>query len=320
MVKMHAPFSAFLVKVAKICVATIGDAFFVRFRLGRTFLFDFKLGELDMNVGIIIVIIIACILAAALTVLLIIDYKNKKIVLDKSERVRSLIALNATTHFDSTDPSYSYHQPCTSKMSLEHLDIEDYLIDLIDQNESFFSNIIQVISSNITTYSNYMSRAQAITSTATEDFCKSFGFSLEKFLWYEERIFKSKTLREPQIDVVIHCKATYTSPQGRNHYCKEESYHYVDLKRVFEHTMELKAQRQTRQYHIKVERAKMTDSLRYDILKRDNFRCQICGSTQHDGVKLHVDHIIPVSKGGLTVESNLRTLCDRCNMGKSDKI
>ena len=68
------------------------------------------------------------------------------------------------------------------------------------------------------------------------------------------------------------------------------------------------------------ERAKLNDSLRYDILRRDNFRCQICGATQQDGYKLHVDHIMPVSKGGRTEPGNLRTLCARCNMGKSDKI
>ena len=37
-------------------------------------------------------------------------------------------------------------------------------------------------------------------------------------------------------------------------------------------------------------------------------------------VKLHVDHIKPVSKGGKTELSNLRTLCERCNLGKSDKF
>ena len=68
------------------------------------------------------------------------------------------------------------------------------------------------------------------------------------------------------------------------------------------------------------QRRLMTDSLRYDILVRDGFRCKICGASAADGVKLHVDHILPVSKGGKTVESNLRTLCERCNLGKSTKI
>ena len=64
----------------------------------------------------------------------------------------------------------------------------------------------------------------------------------------------------------------------------------------------------------------MTDSLRYDVLKRDGFKCQICGASAQDGATLHVDHIIPVSKGGKTEMSNLQTLCDRCNLGKSNKL
>ena len=63
----------------------------------------------------------------------------------------------------------------------------------------------------------------------------------------------------------------------------------------------------------------MTDSLRYDILWRDGYKCQICGITAKDGAKLHVDHIIPIAKGGKTVPDNLQTLCERCNLGKSDK-
>ena len=67
------------------------------------------------------------------------------------------------------------------------------------------------------------------------------------------------------------------------------------------------------------ERKIMNDDIRYNVLKRDNFTCQKCGITSKDGAKLEVDHIIPLSKGGKTVMSNLQTLCDRCNSGKSDK-
>ena len=68
------------------------------------------------------------------------------------------------------------------------------------------------------------------------------------------------------------------------------------------------------------QRRIMTDSLRYDVMKRDNFRCVLCGASAQDGVRLHVDHIFPVSRGGKTEMSNLRTLCERCNMGKGAKI
>lgn len=67
------------------------------------------------------------------------------------------------------------------------------------------------------------------------------------------------------------------------------------------------------------ERRLLTPGLRYDILARDNFACKICGRTANDNVKLHVDHIHPISKGGKTIPENLQTLCQDCNLGKSNK-
>ena len=60
--------------------------------------------------------------------------------------------------------------------------------------------------------------------------------------------------------------------------------------------------------------------LRYKILKRDNFKCCACGASpaKDPNVELHVDHIIPWSKGGETEEDNLQTLCSMCNLGKSN--
>jgi 5-methylcytosine-specific restriction endonuclease McrA len=69
-----------------------------------------------------------------------------------------------------------------------------------------------------------------------------------------------------------------------------------------------------------IERAKMKPSLRYSVLMRDGYACKICGRTASDGVKLHVDHVIPVSKGGKTELNNLQTLCQECNAGKADTL
>ena len=62
-------------------------------------------------------------------------------------------------------------------------------------------------------------------------------------------------------------------------------------------------------------------STRTKVLERDNYTCQMCGRNfKEDGVKLEVDHIMPVAKGGSDNISNLQTLCFDCNRGKSDKI
>ena len=67
------------------------------------------------------------------------------------------------------------------------------------------------------------------------------------------------------------------------------------------------------------EHAKVTRAMRYDVLRRDNFHCVRCGRGREDGVKLHVDHIVPVSRGGKTVMSDLQTLCEDCNCGKGNR-
>ena len=67
------------------------------------------------------------------------------------------------------------------------------------------------------------------------------------------------------------------------------------------------------------ERGKLTDSMRYKIMRRDNFFCVLCGATGKDAF-LVVDHTIPILKGGKSIESNLRTLCTKCNSGKGTDL
>ena len=57
--------------------------------------------------------------------------------------------------------------------------------------------------------------------------------------------------------------------------------------------------------------------LRFDVLKRDRFTCQYCGAHPPD-VKLRIDHVWPVARGGRTVLENLKTACFECNAGKRD--
>lgn len=67
-------------------------------------------------------------------------------------------------------------------------------------------------------------------------------------------------------------------------------------------------------------RRQPSNRLRFKILLRDGFTCQSCGSSplKERDVELHVDHIVPWSKGGETIESNLTTKCSKCNLGKGN--
>ena len=62
--------------------------------------------------------------------------------------------------------------------------------------------------------------------------------------------------------------------------------------------------------------------IRFTVLQRDKFRCCSCGASpaKNPEIELHVDHIVPWSKGGETEIQNLQTLCSKCNLGKSNSV
>jgi Homing endonuclease associated repeat/HNH endonuclease len=67
-------------------------------------------------------------------------------------------------------------------------------------------------------------------------------------------------------------------------------------------------------------RREISDRQRFRILVRDGFRCKACGASPltQPGVELHVDHILPWSKGGETTDDNLESKCKQCNLGKGN--
>ena len=76
------------------------------------------------------------------------------------------------------------------------------------------------------------------------------------------------------------------------------------------------AQAEQRTYQDRLAKRRVPDAVRAMVLLRDAARCRRCRTAVH----LEVDHIIPVSKGGKTEESNLQTLCRRCNRRKWKKL
>ena len=66
-------------------------------------------------------------------------------------------------------------------------------------------------------------------------------------------------------------------------------------------------------------RVQISKAKRFEIFRRDGYRCQLCGTTAQGGVAMHIDHRIPVSKGGTNEDGNLWLLCEPCNLGKSSR-
>ena len=66
-------------------------------------------------------------------------------------------------------------------------------------------------------------------------------------------------------------------------------------------------------------RKPISKKLRFEVFKRDAFKCQYCGKSSPD-VVLEVDHINPVANGGKNDIINLVTACYDCNHGKSARL
>ena len=63
-------------------------------------------------------------------------------------------------------------------------------------------------------------------------------------------------------------------------------------------------------------RRALSRRLRFEIFKRDGFRCFYCGRTPLVA-ELQVDHVEPVARGGRDDGANLVTSCVACNSGKA---
>lgn len=110
----------------------------------------------------------------------------------------------------------------------------------------------------------------------------------------------------------------YVSPGGNKTTQFKICMDIIQLQSFIKYIKDILDNKKTASY----QRTLMTPKLRTAIKKRDKYTCQNCGlsTTQEPHLLLEIDHIIPVSKGGLSVPSNLQTLCWKCNRTKGNKI
>ena len=118
--------------------------------------------------------------------------------------------------------------------------------------------------------------------------------------------------------LVVEYKFSYTSGGGM----AQRSFTVPMTEENITELIALLQSKLTAQAFAKEQRALMTRKLRESIKHRDNYTCCYCGNSTfaEPNLLLEIDHIVPIAKGGSTVENNLQTLCWKCNRSKSDKI
>lgn len=246
-------------------------------------------------------------------VLLLLRFRLLRQLRSTSDAYKKLLMRNANITFHPLQAKYQIRRRYDSKSKLDRTSVqsvfEEELLNQLDANERIASQL-QENQHNWSKYHLFYEGLMEAISTSSAPW----------YLKYLERtLLQQKRHLQPVIDVEFFVLMTYTSPKGRNHYEKKYRFYTKDFMLQLVRSKEYLERVSTQEYLRAKERSKMTPSIRFKILKRDQYRCQICGASQEDGAKLHIDHIIPVAKGGKSVESNLHVLCDRCNLGKGTK-
>lgn len=268
-----------------------------------------------MGVNIPFIVVVCLIVLATIGFVLLVICKDKveKIknrIKEESKRLEKQSEINKVYSFPAV-PCEKMVVSCRNKRQFDYFDPDLYFKGYLNEEKlTDYSLKCSTAEKNEAEYKKYVQELSQIPPT-----------EYEKKRWIKwERKEYEKRIKKLLVDYTVTIRWTYRSPQGRNYYSRHSIFskeHVNWLLNVWTREME---EKETRQAQIARERAAMSPSLRYKVLKRDGYRCRICGSTAADGVKLEVDHIYPVSLGGKTELSNLQTLCERCNRGKSNNV
>ena len=256
------------------------------------------------------------------------QYRNKEIVKLHSEWYRNVVALHEKTLFyhasDILHEGKSIQRDTVdSKRKYDSYKFYSALYQFISENRENIESALEMVSYNrdaVEKYEHEFVNCRAYTDFALYEYT---GISSEIFVSLEEELVSERheaLLKKIVQAYSITLYVDYCTPRGRNDYsmCMEFDEEQI---RLALNRMDSDAAWQSSDIRRRaIERSKMTLSLRYDILARDNFRCCVCGRSSDSGVELEVDHIVPISKGGETTYENLQTLCRDCNRGKGAKL
>lgn len=239
--------------------------------------------------------------------------KENQEIIKSSSKIKELINLNTKYDFKKiVKRNRTIIEREYSRKSLERVTANSIIKYHIENNVDLLRTDIENAIYNLNILNKYNEDISKLSNYESPNESK---YSYKKYKKIENRVFNNLTHKENEYLINIKLEVYYRSTKGQVYDQRKGKVYFDRIVNIYNEWKNGNKYEET----IKQERKIMNDEIRYNVLKRDNYTCQICGITANDGAKLHVDHIVPVSKGGKTVMSNLQTLCDRCNIGKSNK-
>ena len=259
------------------------------------------------------------IIAIIVFVRLIYNTKLNSKVEKTSLKIQALKQLNEQAQFNDINENICIYKHYDNKSNYNKIEPAYIMSAELRDNIQNYAKYIHLIKENREKVNIYNKKVEEILNEQYFVDYSIIDISEKAYIKRESKIF-SRLVLSPCVDCNFEVIMTYSSPKGKVNLEKRAVFNFDAMLVSFNSISRSHLDKETYRKLSQVERGEVSDSLRYDVLNRDGFRCVICGASANEGVRLHVDHIIPIAKGGKSEISNLRTLCERCNIGKSDKI
>ena len=144
--------------------------------------------------------------------------------------------------------------------------------------------------------------------------CKTCAAGAQVVKTIVRRIKRSRAFADAAVRRWRRNKARPSAAEHRRHHAR--------LQRVYSKTpKERQRQRERNRVRRALRRAlgNVTKKTRVQLLEAQKYRCQFCAESFTEENPPHMDHILPVSRGGRSDVDNLQMLCARCNMEKGAK-
>lgn len=266
-------------------------------------------GSLFFILGLIglVVFIVFCIIYK--------DYES--FVLNHSILLKNVKKVNSKYNFN-TIKSFHMKHSYDNEDYFNNVSPKDYLTYQLQFIQYDVKKNIRDVFENLNNYDLYVADIKDITCFYNYDVDVTKKF--RKLLQNIENKLYDKSLLKPIIDFRIKVDLVLTNINGSFKRSKHEEFNVEIIEDIIYRLND----KYNGRFNDKsiwdsvsiVERAKVSNKMRFAVYKKDNNRCVKCGSRYN----LEVDHIMPIAKGGKTTFNNLQTLCKRCNGLKSDTI
>lgn len=259
-------------------------------------------------------------------------YKTPDFLSIKEKLAEKIVEYNEFDHFMDETRGYIYSkQQELTKGNVRNstltvyknsqLDIYKYIVKYFFKNTKIDESTMQIIEAILQKYNTINQTHEILTDEYNE-----LMEYIQRHMYRGAYIFKSMTMKKlgsrklPKFEKNYYMwyAFNYTSPTNRKSYSNAIVLDEVRLEDFAEFLNNLIAYRKS----AKFQRQLMTPRLRESILVRDKRTCMICGISVHKEphLLLEVDHIMPIAKGGITIDTNLQTLFWKCNRTKGAKV